>query len=90
MLVDGTNSAADMSSDSTVTTVGPQPSQDDPIEITDEIKASQLKRQKNYEIAYLILRELLSERYNLRRDVTVNFVESKINVENLIVNRLQF
>ncbi|GIY15957.1 hypothetical protein CDAR_468871 [Caerostris darwini] len=60
MLVDGTNSAADMSSDSTVTTVGPQPSQDDPIEITDEIK--QLKRQKNYEIAYLILRELLAGR----------------------------
>ncbi|GFS70865.1 nuclear hormone receptor FTZ-F1 [Nephila pilipes] len=34
MLVDGPNASADMSSDSTVTTVAPQQSQDDPVEIT--------------------------------------------------------
>lgn len=40
MLVDGPNATAEMSSDSTVTTVAPQQSQDDPVEITGRWNAS--------------------------------------------------
>ncbi|CAL1295369.1 unnamed protein product [Larinioides sclopetarius] len=49
MLVDGPNAAADMSSDSTVTTVAPQQSQDDPVEITEEMLGE--NSQENVELS---------------------------------------
>ncbi|GFW18610.1 hypothetical protein TNCV_1222711 [Trichonephila clavipes] len=50
MLVDGPNATTDMSSDSTVTTVAPQQSQDDPVEITEELSMLPTSIEKNNSI----------------------------------------